>query len=314
MTNRSRIFRQEALESHSRATDERADLLHLSPHWVRWTFWLLLGLLVSASLYIMVASINEYASGVSVIRDEERTAVTSAEGGTIRRIAVKAGQKIEAGQPLVQFEDLQERIELRRLRNDFKSQQIQRLRNPNGPGIHEQLAALKSQIEAAEARLKERTLLAPRAGVIQDVRIRPNQFVNPGELLLTIVGENDRLTVISILPGHYRPLLKTGDRLRVELAGFPYAYQHLTIADVGSEVVGPGEIRRFLGPEVADSLTFQGPSVIVKAHLPTRSFKADGRSHEYHDGMHGIAEARIRSENFLAAFVPGLRDFLGEQQ
>src|SRR5687768_14461064 len=168
----------------------------------------------------MVASINEYATGVGVIRDAGRTTVTAATGGTIRRISVKAGQKIEAGQPLLQFEDFQEQIELGRLRNDFKSQQINRLRNPNDAGALQQLPTLKSQIEAAASRLKERTVLAPRAGVVQDVRIRPNQFVIPGELLLTIVGENDRLTVVAVLPGHYRPLLKAGDRLRVELAGF----------------------------------------------------------------------------------------------
>jgi multidrug efflux pump subunit AcrA (membrane-fusion protein) len=312
VTNPSRIFRQEALQSHLRVATERNDLLHISAQWVKWTFWLLIALLVAVSLYIMVASINEYATGVGVIRDAGRTTVTAATGGTIRRISVKAGQKIEAGQPLLHFEDLQEQIELGRLRNDFKSQQINRLRNPNDTGALQQLSTLKSQIEAAAARLKERTVLAPRAGVVQDVRIRPNQFVSPGELLLTIVGENDRLTVVAVLPGHYRPLLKAGDRLRVELAGFRYAYQQLTIDDVGNEVVGPAEIRRFLGPEVGDSLTFQGPSVIVQAYLPTRSFKADGRWHEYHDGMHGVAEASVRSESILMKLVPGLRTLFGE--
>jgi predicted double-glycine peptidase len=109
--------------------------------------------------------------------------------------------------------------------------------------------------------------------------------------------ENDRLTVISILPGHYRPLLKTGDRLRVELAGFPYAYQHLTIADVGSEIVGARS--PFFGPEVAVRSHFKS-SVIVKAHLPTRA----SRRWTLTNTTMGCrtAEARIRS-SFLAAFV-----------
>ena len=63
-------------------------------------------------------------SGVGVIRDEGRTIVTATTSGTIRRIAVQSGERVEARQPLVYFDDLQERIELERLRNDFNSQQL----------------------------------------------------------------------------------------------------------------------------------------------------------------------------------------------
>jgi multidrug efflux pump subunit AcrA (membrane-fusion protein) len=301
------IFRSEALESQSRGFGARADLLHISSAWTKWSYWLLIALFMLSSLYVLVARVDEYATGVGVIRDEGRSVVTAANSGTIRRIAIRPGQRIELNQPLVYLDDSQEWIELERLRNDFNSQRLNRLRNPNDSLPNQTLTTLKAQIEAAERRLKERTLLAPREGTVQDLRIRANQFVNPGESLLTIVGDDDGLNVIAILPGHYRPLLKKGEPLRLELAAFRYSYQHATIDDVGNEVVGPGEVRRFLGPEIADSLTLQGPSVIVKAHLPTRQFKADGRWHEYHDGMHGVADARLRSSSVLASLVPGLR-------
>ena len=70
-------------------------------------------------------------------------------------------------------------------------------------------------------------------------------------------------------------------------------------------------MRRFLGPEVADAVTLQGSSVIVQAHLPSRTFTADGRWHAYHDGMHGTAEARVRSESIVLALVPGLKAVFG---
>jgi membrane fusion protein (multidrug efflux system) len=259
---------------------------------------------------VTVANVDEYAVGVGVIRDEGRTYITTTMPGTIRRIAVQPGQTIQAREPLVYFDDAQERIELERLKNDFNSQQLHRLRNPNDPAALQQLATLSAQIRAAETRLKERTVISPRVGIVQDVRIRPNQFVNSGETLLTVAGDKDPLAVVAILPGHYRPLLKKGDPLRVELAGFQYAYQHATIDDVGNEVVGPNEIRRFLGPDISDSVKYEGPSVIVQAHLTIRSFKAGGRWHQYHDGMHGIAEARVRSERILAVLVPGLKTLL----
>ena len=259
---------------------------------------------------MVLGRIDEYATGTGIVRDAGRTNVTAITSGTIRRIAIRPGQEIEAKQPLVYFDDRQEQIELERLNKDFNSQQLNWLKNPNDPVAHQQVVTLRTQIDAAEMRLKDRTLPAPRAGIVQDIRIRPNQLSNPGELLLTIVGGNDSLAVIAILPGRYRPLLKKGDPLRLELAGFGYAYQRMRIDEVGNEVVGPNEIRRFLGQEVGDSLRVGDSSVIVQARLPSRSFQAAGGWHEYHDGMQGTAEARVRSESILVALVPGLKALL----
>jgi multidrug efflux pump subunit AcrA (membrane-fusion protein) len=307
----STIFRNEALQAHSRGhVSGDGSLPHIAPAWTSWLYWLLIGLFVATAFFAIVGRVDEFASGVAVIRDEGRTLVTASVTGAIRRVAVQAGQRVEAKQPLVYFDDLQERIELERLRHDFTSQQVTRLRNPNDAAAQQQIAMLKGQIEAAERRLVERTVVSPRAGIVQDVRLRLNQMVSSGELLMTIVGANDALLVLAVLPGQYRPLLKEGAALRLELTGFRYAYQQVTIDTVGNEVVGPAEVRRFLGQEIADAAKFEGPSIIVQARLPARRFKADGQWREYHDGMHGMAEARVRSQIILAALVPGVRVLL----
>lgn len=311
MRNQSTIFREAALEHHFRGIHAQGDLLRLSPHWVNWAYRLLLAVSAAGSAYFVFGRVNEYATGIAVIRDEGRTVVSALTGGTITEIAVRAGQRVETNQPLLRFNDAPEKIELERLHREFNLRQIDRLKDPNDQAAQQQLATVRVQIETAEKRLKERTISAPCSGVVRDVRIRPNQLVAPGELLLTIVGEDDALSAVAILPGHYRPLLKPGNPLRLEPAGFRYAYQRLTIDAIGDEVVGPNEVRRFLGPEVADSLALQGPAVIVLAHLPSRRFKAHGRWHEYHDGMPGTAEARVRSESILFALVPGLRAVFG---
>ena len=237
--------------------------------------------------------------------------VTALTGGAIAEIVVRSGQRVEANQLLVRFNDVQEKIELEHLRRELNTQQIDRLKNPEDSTAQQQLATIRAQVAAAEKRLNERATFAPRAGVVRDIRIRPNQLVASGESLMTIVSEDAALVVIAILPGHYRPLLKPGSPLRLELTGFRYAYQRLTIDSIGNEVVGPNEVRRFLGQEVADSLALQGPSVIVQAHLPSRTFRADGRWRQYHDGMSGAAEARVRSESVLFALAPGLRAVFG---
>ena len=289
----------------------QGDLLRIAPHWTHWTYWLLVAVFVAGSTYVIFGRINEYATGVAVIRDEGRTIVTASTGGTITDIAIQPGQYVEAEQVLLHLNDVQETIELERLRKEFHVQQINRLKNPHDLVAQQQLATLRTQTEAAEQRLKERTMVAPRAGIVRDLRIRPHQLVASGEILLTIVGDNDVLSVVAMLPGQYRPLLKQGNPLRLELTGFRYAYQRLTIDAIGNEVVGPNEVRRFLGQDVADAVTLQGSSVIVQAHLPARTFTTAGRRHAYHDGMHGIAEARVRSESIVLALVPGFKVVFG---
>jgi membrane fusion protein (multidrug efflux system) len=178
------------------------------------------------------------------------------------------------------------------------------------PGAQQQLATIRAQVETAEKRLTERTVFSPCAGIVRDLRIRPQQLVAPGELLVTLVGADDMLSVLAIFPGQYRPFLARGSPVRLELTGFRYAYQRLTIVAVSNEVVGPHEVRRFLGQDVADAVTLQGSQVIVQAPVPARTFHAEGRWHTYHDGMPGTAEVRVRSERLVFALVPGLKAVL----
>lgn len=307
METPSTLFRDEALTYHLRGSRAPGDVLHLSPRWTHWTYWFLVLVSVAGSLYGVFGSLHEYATGIAVIRDEGRTMVTAITGGTITAIAVQPGQHVEPGQMLLSLNDMQEKIELERLHKEWRIQHINRLKNPHDPGVQQQLATVRAQVETAGKRLAERTVFAPRAGMVGDLRIRPQQLVTSGELLLTIVGADDVLSVVAIFPGQYRPFFTQGSPLRLELTGFRYAYQRLTITAVGNEVIGPQEVRRFLGPDVADAVTLQGSQVIVRAPVTARAFHAEGRWNTYHDGMNGTAEVRVRSERLVFALVPGLK-------
>jgi multidrug efflux pump subunit AcrA (membrane-fusion protein) len=304
------IFREEALEYRAQGNCTPGDLLRISPGWINPIYWLLVGLFVAGLIYAGFERANDYATGTAIVRDEARSIVTATVGGTVGTIAVKAGQRVEMDQPLLCLDDLQPKTDLERLNRELEAQQVNRLQNPNDPNVEERLASLRTQISTAQAQLKARTVFAPRAGLVRDIRIRPGQLVAAGELILTIVGENDPLSLFVIFPGQSRPLLKKGAPLRLELAGFRYAYQQLPIESVGHELVGPNEVRRFLGQDVSDSVNLGGLSVIVQARLPSRRFKANGRWQEYHDGMQGTADARIGSDRVLVALVPGLKQIV----
>jgi hypothetical protein len=112
---------------------------------------------------------------------------------------------------------------------------------------------------------------------------------------------------VLLIPGQYRPSIKPGLPIRLEISGYRYAYQKLTVESVSDEVIGPTEARRYLGPEIGDAVAVDGPVAIVKARLPSTDFTADGKTYHYHNGMHGQGEVQVRSERLLLTLVPGLK-------
>lgn len=306
LEQRPRVFRREAMEHRAKPRHE-AHLLQLNSGWALWTYRLLLAMCVVALAFGVFGSINDYASGTAIVLLEERLDVTARAAGTVTSVEVSPGQHVTASQVLVRQHSASEAAELRRIENEFELQLVKMLRDPADASAREALTTLRVQRELALARMDERTIRAPRAGRVSDIRIRSGQQLQPGELALSLVGDDSHFRVAVMFPGQYRPLLRPGMPLRLELDGFPYAYQTLTVESVGNEVVGPAEVRRYLRQTTADSFTPQGSSVIVEARLPTTSFTDGMKTLGFYEGMQGRAEIAIRSENILISLVPGLK-------
>jgi hypothetical protein len=129
-----------------------------------------------------------------------------------------------------------------------------------------------------------------------------------GPAVVQVEGGKD-LFAIALLPGSYRPQLRPGMPLRLELAGYRHAFEPMTIDSIGDQVIGPQEARRLLGQENADT-PLPGSVVVVRARLPAASFVSDDPVHALHDGVHGHAEVRVRSERILLALFPVLKPLL----
>lgn len=307
------LFREEAVEYHQVGLRSEGDVLRVDPGWMRWTYRLLVAALVGGLLFSVLARIREYASGPAVVRLAGRSDLTATADGTVSQIAVAPGQRVEAGHLLVRFYGAREAAELARIDNELELQLVNRLRDPSDAGAEQALLSLRAQRELARSNLAEREVRAPTAGVVSDLRVRVGQRIMPGQTLLALArgprggAAQGKPQVVALLPGEYRPLLKPGMPLRLELQGYRYAYQHLIVDSVGDEVVGPAEAQRYLGEEVADAVEITGPVVRVEAHLTSDTFETEGRVRRYHDGMWGKAEVRVRSERVLVALVPALK-------
>lgn len=300
------IFREEALKHRAKGAGE-GDLLRLSPDWTRWTYWLLVALFLTGIVYCTVGTLNEYAIGPAVVWVAKRTHVTTAVSGTVHSIEVNPGQKVEAGQLLVQFVSTVETAELGRIDREFEVQLAKTLTDPADQTAKAALIELRTQREVAAARLSQLSIRAPSAGVIGDVRIRPGQLLNAGDVVLTLLGQDQSCSVVAMLPAQYRPQLRPGQTLRFEVEGYRYAYQEMTITSVGAQIIGESELKRYLGQELQDTVTVKGPLVLVEAKPTSNTFTVDGQTFEYYHGMAGTAEARVRSESILLSLIPGLR-------
>ncbi|HEY9422890.1 MAG TPA: hemolysin D, partial [Thermoanaerobaculia bacterium] len=143
--------------------------------------------------------------------------------------------------------------------------------------------------------------------------VRPGQHITPGQVLLSLARGEGRPELTAYLPGEYRPMLKPGMPLRLELRGYRYAYQHLTVTSVDDEVMGPAEAQRSMG-QIADAVELGGPVVRVTARLAADTFEADDKVRRYHDGMIGQAEVSVRSERVLVALIPALKAVFGGEE
>lgn len=303
----SDLFRKEALEYHQGSPDAAGSVLRLSPAWLRWSYWLLVVVALGAAVFATVGTVHEYAEGPAVIRVQGRTDLTAKTSGTVASVEVAPGQRVAPGMVLVRFYTAEEAGELERISRELELQLIKTLRDPSDKVARQAQTSLLAQRERAESRLEERLIRAPHAGVASDIRIRAGQALSPGDTILSLIGEQTRFTLVAMLPGRYRPMLRPGMPLRLELAGFKYEYQNLAIDSVGNEVVGPAEVKRFLGQELADTVAVHEPVILVQARLPQSSFTADGKTFSYYDGMQGTADARVRAESVLVTLVPGLK-------
>jgi multidrug efflux pump subunit AcrA (membrane-fusion protein) len=303
----SQLFRPEALQHAASGARMDSDVLRLSPRWTRPTYWILVAAFIAALAYSVFGRVHEYATGPAIVRLVGREEITSTVAGTVHAVEVRPGQRVARGDMLVQFHAAKESAELERIEREIELQLVRTLRDPADVGAREALTSLQAQKELAKAKVAEFSIRAPRAGIVGDVRIRRGQLLTIGDIVVTMLPEAPRFTVVAMLPGAYRPQLAPGMSLRFEVAGYRYAYQELVVDTVGAQIVGPNEVKRYLGAELADTVRVDGPMVLVEARPASNAFQADGRSFDFYDGMNGLAEARVRKQRILVALVPALR-------
>src|SRR5919201_1448518 len=93
------LYRAEAVEHHAKSR-ERGHILRITPSWMRWTYWLVLGLIALTFTFASLAKVSEYAIGPAIVRVEPRTEVTATVAGTVESVEAQPGQRVRTGDVL----------------------------------------------------------------------------------------------------------------------------------------------------------------------------------------------------------------------
>ena len=274
------LIRVEARQRLGQADLYGGSLLQVEPGWTRWTFRVLALLLIVAALYGLFGKLPEYAEGPAIVW-VERVFVTARSAGTVAAVDVLPGQEVRPGFPLVRY-------------------------------------------YVDDANSEFHYLRAPRAGrqgrlwTVGDIHISPGQSFAAGDELLALLpltqdGGDAELSVVAFLPASCLPVLDEAAKLHLELDGYPDVRAELKgNVHIGGEGVDARVARRCLGQDLADSVTMQGPVVLIRASLNRRTFESGGLVYDYRHGMHGTMEVQTRSDNVLFTLLPGLRTLFGD--
>jgi RND family efflux transporter MFP subunit len=209
---------------------------------------------------------------VATIRSLRSTTIQPQVEGIVRQIFIRAGDRVQAGQALVQIDpDRQQATvaatESQRLAREadlaYAKQQLTRLQRLLDAGAvskaeleqaeaayknaEAQLAAVQSQIRETQVQLQYYRVTAPTAGIVGDIPTRVGDRVTPSTLITTIDQPQD-------LEAYVQVPLERSLSLRL---GLP-----LELLDSGGAVIGTNPVT-FVASRADDATQ----SVLVKATL-----------------------------------------------
>lgn len=207
-TRATDIFREEALDYHSKALDSEGNLLQTSPRWLKLTHWLIASMLVVCLGFAALARVHDRAMGPAIIRARSKVVVAVPTGGIVQTVAVSPGDRVKKGALLAKILGLQ---------------------------------------GGTAAERNDEELRAPGDGVVSDVRIHDHERLAPGDPVATIIDEDAGYELVVFIPGQYAPQLQRGMRFSFRIDGYPDSNESATIDGVGHEIIGPSEALRYPG-------------------------------------------------------------------
>ena len=174
--------------------------------------------------------VEDRAQAVGTVRARDAVTVTGKTAGIVTAIRFTEGERVEAGQVLVELDDAALRAELDQARaqlDDARSQLERARRLQPGQTIAEQrITTLETQARQAEgrvrqveARLEEMRITAPFAGRVGLRQVSPGALIQPGTAITTL-DDTARVRVEFSIPEVFLARVSQGARVTARSGAF----------------------------------------------------------------------------------------------
>lgn len=169
--------------------------------------------------------------GIGELEATRQVMVTAESSGLVRTIAFQPGERVSAGQTLVQLNDAPEQGELARLEAQAANAkaQLQRTQRllPQQAATQEELDQVQSAYSQAladivriKALIDQKRIRAPFAGVLGVRKVNLGQFVQAGDAMVSLTDAQTLYANIT-LPERALAQLKTGQVMSIRVDAYP---------------------------------------------------------------------------------------------
>jgi membrane fusion protein, multidrug efflux system len=184
-----------------------------------------------SAVVVQTQSIPRFAPGIGSITAVHQVTVNPEVGGRVTKISFEPGQKVKAGDPLVQLNDAPDRGDLANYQAQAKLAAINLARSKllikrqftpqeTVDQNQSQLEQMDALIQKTEAVIAQKLIRAPFSGQLGIRQIDLGQYLNPGAPIVTLT-DLSMLYVNFTLPSQQRPEISVGQRVNVTSDAYP---------------------------------------------------------------------------------------------
>ena len=184
-------------------------------------------------------------NALGTLRAWESVDITSSVSETVVSLHFEDGERVERGQLLVVLQQDEEQASLREQEEVLAEQvrevaRLEDLASRNQVALTEvdqrrTLAAIaRNKIAQMKARIEDRNIRAPFAGVLGLRQVSPGALIDPGELITTL-DDNTRMRLDFTVPAVSLQFLQVGQQLDATSAAYSRSFTG-TLSAIGSRV------------------------------------------------------------------------------
>ncbi len=148
-------------------------------------------------------------------------------------------------------------------------------------------------------------VVAPLEALVSQVAVKQGARVEAGQPVAAVLNRNVLPSLSVLFPEDYRQELAPGMSLSFQTSNMPHPLE-----TVIEQVEGPEASLQFAKARRRGDDTYRDGAVLVRAHVPSRTYERDGKKRVYQDGESGRATVKLGTQRLLVSWFPGLRDAL----